>query len=60
MNVHAGIIIYSKIFKKPRRLQDPLSFRTISVCHGLGMTNITRLIEYWENELNGISDSPVV
>ena len=52
--------IFKNILKKPRRLQDPLSFRTISVCHGLGMTNITRLIEYWENELNGISDSPVV
>ena len=44
----------------PRRIQDPLSFRTISVCHGLAITNIKQSISYWENELNSISDSPIV
>ena len=44
----------------PRRIQDPLSFRTISVCHGLAITNIKQSISYWENELNSTTDSPVV
>lgn len=52
--------ILSKLKVTPRRIQDPLSFRTISVCHGLAISNIKQSISYWENELNSISDSPIV
>ena len=44
----------------PRRIQDPLSFRTISVVLGMSIFNLTQSINILENELNGISDSPVI
>ena len=55
---------YYKILKplkrQGRRIQDPLSFRTVAVMIGLAKSNLKQTISIWENELNGITDSPVI
>ncbi|MEM6303250.1 MAG: aromatic amino acid lyase [Pseudomonadota bacterium] len=44
----------------PRRVQDPLSFRTLAPVLGAAQAAIDHAIAVWEAELNGSSDSPAV
>lgn len=44
----------------PRRIQEALSFRTIASVIGTASHALLSAISIWEDEANGISDSPVV
>ena len=44
----------------PQRIQDAISFRTISCVTGAAETALDHAISVFETELNGLSDSPVV
>ncbi len=43
-----------------RRVQDPLSFRTLASVLGATRDALDRAITIWEDEINGASDSPAV
>lgn len=43
----------------PRRVQDPLSFRTVPAVTGAAQHLLDQAISVWEDEANGSSDSPV-
>ncbi len=44
----------------PRRVQEALSFRTVAPALGAAEDALQRAIAIWEDELNGLQDSPVV
>ncbi len=44
----------------PRRIQEALSFRTLAPVTGAAQEALTRAIAIWEDDANGVSDSPVV
>ncbi len=45
---------------KPRRIQEALSFRTIAPIIGAAEHALSEAILIWEDEANGIPDSPVI
>ena len=44
----------------PRRIQEALSFRTVTPVMGAAVDALGRAIAVWGDEANGVSDSPVV
>lgn len=44
----------------PRRIQDPLSFRCGSQIHGALHELLERAISVWDEELNSVTDNPIV
>ncbi|MEX0286440.1 MAG: aromatic amino acid lyase [Paracoccaceae bacterium] len=44
----------------PRRVQDALSFRTVAPVVGAALDAWDRSVTIWEDELNGLQDSPAV
>jgi histidine ammonia-lyase len=52
----------SKLFNEgeARFLQDPLSFRTVSQAHGAVAEIVERFEEMWNDELNTVSDNPII
>ncbi|MFT6753852.1 MAG: histidine ammonia-lyase [Candidatus Azotimanducaceae bacterium] len=43
-----------------RRIQDPLSFRCATQIHGALQELLDRAIEVWDQELNSVTDNPIV
>ncbi|MBN8629460.1 MAG: aromatic amino acid lyase [Rhodobacterales bacterium] len=43
-----------------RRIQDPLSFRCGSQIHGALQEQLVRAIAVWDEELNSVTDNPIV
>jgi histidine ammonia-lyase len=43
-----------------RRIQDPLSFRCATQIHGALQELLERAIEVWDQELNSVTDNPIV
>jgi len=43
-----------------RRIQDPLSFRCATQIHGAFQELLDRAIEIWDQELNSVTDNPIV
>jgi histidine ammonia-lyase len=43
-----------------RRIQDPLSFRCATQIHGALQELLERAVEVWDQELNSVTDNPIV